>query len=339
MGFVYNAWYVAALPGEIGQAPFARTMLDIPVVLFRDPAGRVRALLDICPHRFAALSDGTLSAGRLQCPYHGLEFDGSGACVHNPHGNGARPAALAVRSFPVVERDDLVWLWPGDPALADQSAIPDFSCRTDPARRTVGGVGHVDCNYKLLVDNLMDLGHAQYVHRANAASDAFDRQQREVHVRDGEIEALMRMPDGTPSVLMAKFIGASDAKVDLFNDIRWNKAGALLNFIGVAPVGEGREHSVNSRGTHILTPETATSCHYFYGSSRNFGLDDSAIDEVLRAWQAQALNQEDKLVVEAIERRARYVRGHGLRPAMLACDEAAVRVAREIERLERLEAA
>ena len=101
--------------------------------------------------------------------------------------------------------------------------------------------------------------------------------------------------------------------------------------------GEGREASVNSRGTHILTPETATSCHYFYGSSRNFGLDDPAIDEVLRAWQAQALNQEDKLVVEAIERRARYVRGHGLRPAMLACDEAAVRVAREIERLERLE--
>ena len=95
------------------------------------------------------------------------------------------------------------------------------------------------------------------------------------------------------------------------------------------------QFSVNSRGTHILTPETETSCHYFYGSSRNFGIADPAIDEVLRAWQQQALNQEDKLIVEAIQARADYVKVHDLRPAMLSCDEAAVRVAREIERLER----
>lgn len=59
--------------------------------------------------------------------------------------------------------------------------------------------------------------------------------------------------------------------------------------------------------------------------------------EILRAWQRQALNEEDKTIVEAIEQRGAYVRANGLRPAMLSCDEAAVRVSREIERLERLE--
>lgn len=344
MPFVHNAWYVAALPEEIGGKPLGRTVLGTPLVLFRQPDGAAAALLDICPHRFAALSDGALKNGNLQCPYHGLEFDGAGRCVHNPHGTGARPAALDLRSFPVVERDDLIWVWPGDPALADGTAIPDFSCRVDPARRTVGGVGHVDCSYKLLVDNLMDLGHAQYVHASNAASDAFERQLREVIVRDGEIEALMTIPNGTPSVLMGKFMQGHNGQpfgdpVDMWNDIRWNRVSAMLNFIATAPVGGTREDSVNSRGTHILTPETETSCHYFFGSSRNFGLDDPEIDEILRAWQRQALNHEDKGIVEAIEARAPYVRAHGMRPAMLSCDEAAVRVAREIERLEKLEAA
>jgi phenylpropionate dioxygenase-like ring-hydroxylating dioxygenase large terminal subunit len=339
MPHIRNAWYVVALPEELEGGPIGRKVVDIPLVVYRQPGGSPAVLLDICPHRFAALSSGVLKDGNIQCPYHGLEFDGTGRCVHNPHGNGARPAALDVRSFPVVERDALIWAWTGDPALADASDIPDFSCRTDPARRTVGGVGHVSCNYKLLVDNLMDLGHAQYVHASNAASDAFDRQQREVFVREREIEALMTMPDGTPSVLMAKFMDNPDHKVDLYNDIRWSQPSALLNFIGVAPVGQTRNESVNSRGTHILTPETEGSCHYFFGSSRNFGLDDEAMDETLRAWQRQALNLEDKLVVEAIEDRSDYVRQHGMRPAMLSCDEAAVRVSRAIAKLEELESA
>ncbi len=339
MTFVRNAWYVAALPEEVSDAPLGRTILGTPIALYRQPDGTAAALLDICPHRFAALSAGVLKDGHLQCPYHGLEFDGAGRCVHNPHGNGARPASLNVRTFPLVERDALIWVWPGDPALADAAQIPDFSCRTDPGRRTVGGYGHVDCNYKLLVDNLMDLGHAQYVHRANAQTDAFDRLEREVIVGDGEIQALMKIPGGTPSVLMAKFLRGANKPVDAWNDIRWNKVSALLNFIAVAPEGTPKDQSINSRGTHILTPETETSCHYFFGSSRNFGIDDPEMDDVLRAWQAQALVREDKVVVEAIERRADYVRAHGLKPAMLACDEAAVRVSREIERLERLEMA
>ena len=339
MPFVKNAWYVAALPEELGETPLGRTILGTPIVLFKQTDGKASALLDICPHRFAALSQGKLTGGNLQCPYHGLEFDGAGRCVHNPHGNGARPAALDLRSFPLVERDDLIWIWPGDPALADSHSIPDFSCRIDPARRTVGGVGHVRCSYKLLVDNLMDLGHAQYVHASNAASDAFDRQVREVIVRNNEIEALMLVPGGTPSVLMGKFLQGENGPVDLWNDIRWNKVSAMLNFIAVAPEGSTREASVNSRGTHILTPETETSCFYFYGSSRNFGITDPVIDEVLIAWQQQALNLEDKSIVEGIQARAEYVKGHNLRPAMLSCDEAAVRVSREIERLERLEAA
>src|SRR3546814_977269 len=81
-------------------------------------------------------------------------------------------------------------MWPGRPELANPADVPDFSCRTDPGRRTVGGVGHVDCNYRLLVDNLMDLGHAQYVHPSASQSDAFNRRSEE---HTSELQSLMRI--------------------------------------------------------------------------------------------------------------------------------------------------
>lgn len=338
MTFIRNAWYVAALPEELDDGLLGRTLLGDPVVLYRQDDGSCAALLDVCPHRFAPLSMGGLKDGHVQCPYHGLEFDGSGRCVHNPHGNGARPAALDVRSFPVVERDDLIWLWPGDPDVADPSTIPDYACRVEAGRRTIGGHAPVACNYKLLVDNLMDLGHAQYVHRANAQTDAFDRVRREVKVEGDTIHNLMMYPEGSPTVFVSKFFNFGDRLIDLWNDIRWNAVGSMRNFIAFAPSGTPKEQSHSSMGTHIVTPETETSCHYFYGASRNFAIDDAGADELFRGWQRQALIVEDKPMVEAIEAKRPVIGRHGLRPAMLACDEAAVRVSRAIEQLEKVEA-
>src|SRR3546814_12224868 len=87
----------------------------------------------------------------------------------------------------------------------------------------------------------------------------------------------------------------------------------MLNLSAIAPSGTTSEETVNTLGTHIITPETETSCHYFYGASRNFGQDDAEIDDGVRAWQSRALNQEDKGIVEAIQARRDYVDRHGLR--------------------------
>jgi vanillate O-demethylase monooxygenase subunit len=339
MSYIRNAWYVAALPSELGDGLLSRMILGDPLVLYREGDGRAAALLDLCPHRFAPLSMGIIKDGHIQCPYHGLEFNGEGRCMLNPHGNGARPASLNVRAYPVVERDDLVWVWPGDPTLADPNAIPDYSCRVESDRRTIGGHAEVDCNYRLLVDNLMDLGHAQYVHRANAQSDAFDRVVREVKIDGKTIYNMMLYPGGSATTFVSKFLDAGNKPVDLWNDIRWNAVGSMLNFIAFAISGTPKEQSLNSRGTHIVTPKTESQCHYFFGASRNFATDDPAVDEAFRAWQKQALIHEDKPMVEAIEQLRPVVARHGMKPAMLACDEAAVRVGRELDRLERLEAA
>ena len=136
--FVRNAWYVAAWDDEIGRQPFARTLLDEPIVMYRKEDGGIVALEDRCCHRFLPLSRGVLQGDRLQCSYHGMIYDGTGACVEIPW-QAEIPSAARVRAYPVVERHRWVWIWMGAAEDADAKTITDFHWLDDP---DWGGQGH-----------------------------------------------------------------------------------------------------------------------------------------------------------------------------------------------------
>ena len=83
--FIRNAWYVGAWDHEVGrQSLLRRTLLDEPVVFYRTEGGTPVALEDRCCHRGAPLTHGSVVEAGLQCGYHGLEFDTTGACVAVP---------------------------------------------------------------------------------------------------------------------------------------------------------------------------------------------------------------------------------------------------------------
>ena len=111
--FLRNCWYVAAWAHELIDGKLlARTILEQPLVLYKGDSGRAVALDDRCCHRGARLSNGRLEGDCVRCMYHGLKFDGSGACVQIP-GQDVIPRGMGVRSYPIVERDSLVWIWMG----------------------------------------------------------------------------------------------------------------------------------------------------------------------------------------------------------------------------------
>src|SRR5712672_2849927 len=113
-----NAWYIAAWADEIGgEQPLARRICNEPIVLFRDGTGRAATLADRCCHRAAPLHMGTVVEEGIQCGYHGLVIDGSGRWV---------------RIYPTVEKDQMVWVWMGDPAEADPAAVVDYPYHNDP---------------------------------------------------------------------------------------------------------------------------------------------------------------------------------------------------------------
>src|SRR6516162_6314294 len=123
--FLRNYWYVAAYDHEIGRRPLGRIILGEPIVFYRLEDGTPVALEDRCAHRHLPLSMGTLVGNVLQCHYHGLRYDKTGTCVRVP-GQDTIPRSARVKSYPVVERYHWLWIWMGDPALADPDKITDF---------------------------------------------------------------------------------------------------------------------------------------------------------------------------------------------------------------------
>jgi phenylpropionate dioxygenase-like ring-hydroxylating dioxygenase large terminal subunit len=162
--FLRNCWYVAGWSHHFAEdRPVARTMLGEPIVLYRTDEGRVVALEDRCCHRLAPLSKGRIEGDDLRCMYHGLKFAPSGQCVEIP-GQSVVPPQARVRAYPAVERDSWVWLWMGDPALADAALVPRALNHGDPGWRMQTGELAYEANYQLINDNLLDLSHLSYVH-------------------------------------------------------------------------------------------------------------------------------------------------------------------------------
>lgn len=124
-GYPRNQWYVAAFSSEVGNGSLLhRLLLDVPVVLYRAPAGAAVALYDRCPHRGLPLSMGKQVEDRILCGYHGMEFGPDGRCTHIPSQPSARVTMSVVR-FRLVEKWQWLWIWMGDQSLADEALIPD----------------------------------------------------------------------------------------------------------------------------------------------------------------------------------------------------------------------
>lgn len=135
-------------------------------------------LEDACWHRLLPLSKGSLSGDTVVCGYHGLEYKSDGRCSYMPSQETINPSAC-VRSYPVIQKYRFIWVWMGNPALADEKLIPDMHWNDDPEWAGDGQMIKVHCNYRLVVDNLMDLTHETFVHSEsigdrNVAEAPFD---------------------------------------------------------------------------------------------------------------------------------------------------------------------
>ena len=160
--FLRYGWYTALWSHELKDKPVAKTLLNEKIVLFRNAGGDVGALEDCCCHRAAPLSLGEISGDYLACGYHGLKFDVSRKCVGLPDRSQV-PSGARVRSYPVAEKWNVVWIWMGDPAKAEHGKIPDLPWLSEPKWTATPGRLHVKSNYQFIVDNLLDFTHVAYV--------------------------------------------------------------------------------------------------------------------------------------------------------------------------------
>ncbi len=286
-----NTWYQAAWNSELGDKPLGRRILNQPVVIFRGADGKVAAFEDRCCHRAAPLSMGTIVPNGLQCGYHGMIFGADGKCVWIP-GQDSIPPQARVRAFPIVERQEFVWIWMGDPAKADAGLIVDYPWNDDhknwPHQH---GMYPVKCNYMLLIDNLMDLTHIPFIHRNTIGGGVMLEQvNAKVETKRTErgVHYMRWMLGSVPPPTYVKGAGFKEGvRVDRWQEFEFVAPGSVIQWSGALETGRGAVENRSQPGGfslrlyHGATPETEHSCYYFWTPANGYRPAEAAATEQL----------------------------------------------------------
>ena len=335
--FLLNAWYVACHSGEIDDKPLGRRICNQAIVFYRGGDGAVTALEDFCPHRGAPLSLGRVIEGKLVCGYHGLEMGCDGKTIAMP---GQRVRGFpAIRSYPVVERHGFVWVWPGDAALADAATIPACEWADNPDWAYGGGLYHIACDYRLMVDNLMDLTHETYVHATSIGQKEID-ETPSITRTDGDHVTTSRFMNGieAPPFWKMALRGnhlPDDQPVDRWQICHFSPPSQVMIEVGVALAGQGgykaeAKVKASSIVVDFITPQSDTSIWYFWGMARNFNARDKALTASIRDGQSKIFAED----LDMLERQQRNLLAWPERKLMsLNIDAGGVQSRKVLERL------
>ena len=319
---VKNAWYVAAHTDELKPGGvLGRTIAGEAMVLCRDDQGQIFVLGDTCPHRLAPLSLGEMVGAHLRCGYHGAMFDSTGACVKAP-GEKSGAAEAGARRFPAQDKHGCIWVWTGDPAKShDETSIPEFMAKYGgPPNELRNGMLPVKADHTLLIDNLLDPTHAEFVHRnsfgaadwafVDAAWDGDEAKRPSAHfnsnVREKSIDFVFDLRN-TPGGPYARAYGMRrgqndfDGLIDLRMEVDWAPPG-IFSYAQIVKGAGANEEPLRMVNLHIVTPETERTTLYFYrcsfhGTGGNSGIADFWFKVAEKAFA------EDKYIIEAQQTR------------------------------------
>lgn len=305
--FIKNTWYVAAWDKEVTtDGLFSRTIIGVPVLMYRTEDGNIVAMEDRCCHRGAPLSVGRREGDCVRCMYHGLKFDATGQCIEAP-AQKRIPIQAKVKTLPVVQRHRWVWVWMGDPAKADPGLIPDTQWLDHPDWRSLDGYIHYDVNYLLICDNLLDFSHLAFVHPTTlgGGDTAYAAVQPKVERIDNGVR-ITRWALGIEPPPFATAVKDWGGKVDRWNIYNFTLPATLLMDSGMAPADTGapegnREGAIEFRGCQAITPETETSTHYFFAHPHNFSIDKPEVTRSIHDSVVQAFD-EDREIITAQQR-------------------------------------
>ncbi|MGC1489502.1 MAG: aromatic ring-hydroxylating dioxygenase subunit alpha [Albidovulum sp.] len=302
--FLKNAWYVAALDQEVTRAPRQVQILGEKIVTYRTEAGAPVALTDACPHRKLPLSKGRVKGDTLECGYHGLTFDCAGSCIRVP-GQDRIPARANVHSYPVVSRYGLVWIWMGDPALADADKIFRVDHYDDPS----WGINRGDaiafaCNYLYISDNLLDPSHVAWVHQSSFGNSACEDEPLEVEGTESGVIVSRWMYDVEVAPFYQKLVpfeGKCDRKQHY--EVRFPSHAYIKAFF--TPAGTGGSESNLPEGQYFqmdsynfMTPIDEVTTRYYWFQTRNTCPNDEAISTYMSESVEIAFNEDREILIE-----------------------------------------
>lgn len=310
--FLKNAWYCAGWDYQVSQgrdAIVARKIAGKRVVLYRKLGGQVVAMEDQCPHRQAALSLGRKEGDALRCMYHGLKFESDGKCSEIPNVEKV-PEHICVKAYPVVEKDNWIWVWMGDPSKADPALICDAVGPSNPDFTTRPSYIQVNASYLLENANLSDLSHSSFTHDATIAmglAQALAKPAHKVLPRGIKTDWWVRnvpLPKFVQHLFPPGFLCDANFDVTQTYPCNW-----MLHFRvftpGTATEGESNGHLVlDSWSCQAVTPRDAESVDYYYSWGVSKQTEQPGLADMLKEGLDAAF-AEDKRMLEAQQQRVK----------------------------------
>jgi vanillate O-demethylase monooxygenase subunit len=322
--YPFNCWYVAATSDEVGQDPLGRRLLGIPVVLYRTGSGDLAAMEDRCLHRAYPLSTGRVEGDRVVCGYHGFAYDPDGQCVAVPSQENP-PQGARVRTFPVVERSPLVWIWLGQPGVAALHSPPATPWLTEDGWASSGRRLHVEANYLLLHEHYLDLTNVFAMHPENMPP-GIDRLPSldEVEVSEMSVGYSRVLPPAPLADWEAETTGLPRLAEYNRREQGTFVSPALHVQRWVIDADEVVPHE--QLRIHGFTPESPTTSHVFLQVARNYATDRALVGDHLRTFFL-TMAERDTAVLEIVQRRLAE-EGEPQRDVNVKADRAAVRARR-----------
>lgn len=332
MDALRNQWYCAAFGHELKQQPMARTFLNEPVVLYRAANGQPVAFEDRCCHRRAPLSEGKIEGDNLRCGYHGLVYNPAGKVIWAP-GQDHFPAGAQVRAYPIVEQHGWVWIWMGEPALAATVPPPNYDKYDDPNWASYDELIPIKSNYFLVVDNLLDLSHLPFLHAATIGSPE-DTNPNLKWERGG---------DWIKGTRIARGLSPSPRNRQEGLDFRFDRT-QIMHFeppsqvtIDILSNEFGKQYGAPDDRMNrriiiydAITPETDTTCLYFWAISRDYAIHDQKVTELGRKATSTAFHEDQSM----LEKQQRTIDREPDAPQIdLVGDSGGLQARRIIERL------
>lgn len=284
---VRNAWYVADWSEAFGQSLSPVRILGDAIVIYRKADGGAVALEDACPHRKLPLSRGRLKGDVIECGYHGLTFDCSGKCVRAPTQESMIPKGAEVRSYPVIDRWNLLWIWMGDPDRANADEIVNIENFDNPAwGKTAGGALEIACNYLYVMDNLLDPSHVAWVHQSSFAGAGTENEPLKMDRLEDGIVVWRWTYDRPPPPYYAgllKFEGNCDRK----QHYECRLPSIAINKSIFTPCGTGGpdkelpDQAFVNISYNFMTPVDGDNTRYFWFQHRNTEPDNEEISRYM----------------------------------------------------------
>jgi phenylpropionate dioxygenase-like ring-hydroxylating dioxygenase large terminal subunit len=309
MPFALDQWYVAAYGHEVVHEILPRTVCGQPLVLWRTEDGQVVVTSDRCVHRRFPLSEAPsrLVGDKLVCGYHGFSYGPDGGCVAVP-GQTRIPRTARLTSYPVAELDSFVWVWIGDPALADQARIPRAPWLDSPDYAVVSGMEPLAARSSLLVDNLMDLSHETYLHGGYIGTPEVAETPitTEVDEDAGMVYVSRHIADAECPPFYANSTGIT-GRITRWQEIEFHAPSLYLLHSRIAPVGvlpepDGSDpHGRHAEIVYAITPSTEHTTYDFWAVARDFARDDAAVTRYLHESNHTVVMQ-DVVALKALER-------------------------------------